>query len=212
MTQAYPLQWPAGWPRTPPDRREESKYRFRRTGQGSVFWTFAAARDALMDELDRIGAREAVLSSNYELRLDGLPRGNGPIPEDTGVAVYFSLKGVAKVMACDMHQLAEENMRSIALAIGALRALERHGGGHMMTAAFQGFTALPAPGPGQSAWWQVLGLGRANGCTEDAIRRAHRAAIREAHADRDDDLIKALNIARDQGLKETATAMETDHA
>lgn len=201
MTQSYPLQWPAGWPRTPPDRREESKYRFRRTGQGSVFWTFAAARDALMDELDRIGAREAVLSSNYELRLDGLPRGNGPIPEDTGVAVYFSLKGVAKVMACDMHQRGEENMRSIALAIGALRALERHGGGHMMTAAFQGFTALPAPGAGQVAWWHVLGLGDHRHHTATEIREAHIRLVRAAHAAGDMERLQALNVARDEGLR-----------
>ena len=127
---AYPLAWPEGWPRTPSSRQQDSKYRFKRTGRSQPFWTFAEARDELSNELDRMGARNVVLSSNYELRLDGLPRGNGARPTDTGVAVYFTLKGVQKVMACDMHIRAEENMRSIALALDAMRALERHGGRH----------------------------------------------------------------------------------
>jgi hypothetical protein len=197
MTQAHPLQWPAGWPRTPTAKRDDSKYRFKRNGN---FWTFAAARDALMLELERIGARQAVLSSNYELRLDGLPGARAGVPGDTGIAVFFSLGGVRKAMACDRHLRAEENMRSIALSLEAMRQLERHGGGHMMAAAFEGFTALPAPGPGQMIWWKVLGLGADGGWTAGEIRAAHAARIRSAAAAGDDEAIKALNVARDEAL------------
>lgn len=143
---AYPLQWPAGWPRTPSHQMQDSKYRFRRVGRysksQSPFWTFAEARDALNDELDRLGARNLVLSSNYELRLDGQPSAKAGNPIDRGIAIYFTLKGKPMVMACDMHVRAEENMRSLTLAIEAMRQLERHGGGIMMERAFEGFQAV----------------------------------------------------------------------
>lgn len=204
MTQAYPLHWPPGWPRTLEGLRQESKHRFKRTDGrgGNRFWTFAEARDELILEFERIGAHQAVLSSNYEVRLDGLPRAGQRTPDDTGVAVYFTRDGVGKVMACDLHLRAEENMRSIALSISALRALERHGGGHMMTAAFQGFTALPAPGAGQVAWRQVLGLPMNGAHPVAEIRAAHARLVREAHAAGDMERLKALNVARDQGLQE----------
>lgn len=200
---AYPLQWPEGWPRTPAHRQQDSKHRFKRTGRNQPFWTFAEARNELGNELDRMGARNVVLSSNYELRLDGLPRGNGPVPSDRGVAVYFTLKGVQKVMACDMHVRAEENMRSIALALDAMRALERHGGGIMMERAFEGFTALPAPGT-RRPWRQVLGLNDGIAVTRETIDYAYRELAKKRHPDAPSgshDQMSELNAARDAALK-----------
>jgi hypothetical protein len=86
----YPLHWPHGRERTPPNRRSKAPFHATRTTGGG--WkarsdlSFSAARDRLMAELDRVGARSAVLSTNLELRLDGLPRG-GTAPEDPGVIV-----------------------------------------------------------------------------------------------------------------------------
>jgi hypothetical protein len=48
-------------------------------------------------------------------------------------------------MACDRFDNAAANMRSLGLAIEAMRQLERHGGGAMMEKAFSGFVALPPP-------------------------------------------------------------------
>ena len=48
-------------------------------------------------------------------------------------------------MACDRFDNAAANMRSLGLAIEAMRQLERHGVGTMMERAFTGFVALPAP-------------------------------------------------------------------
>jgi len=200
---AYPLAWPEGWPRTPSSRQQDSKHRFKRSGRTNPYWTFAEARDELSNELDRMGARNVVLSSNYELRLDGLPRGNGARPVDTGVAVYFTLKGVQKVMACDMHIRAEENMRSIALALDAMRALERHGGGIMMERAFEGFTALPAPGAKRS-WREVLGIKDGIAATRETVDYAYRELAKKRHPDApggSDDLMSELNAARDEALK-----------
>ena len=59
---AYPLQWPAGWPRT-------------RMPKLSKFgnYTFEQARRELMRELNLLGARNVVISSNLRLRNDGFP-------------------------------------------------------------------------------------------------------------------------------------------
>jgi hypothetical protein len=201
MTNAWPLAWPPGWPRTPRHKRQDSKYRFKRQGSlyapKSDFWTFAAARNEMISELERIGARSVVLSTNYELRLDGLPRSSGPTPDDTGVAIYFQLAGKPMVMACDMHQRAEENMRSITLALEAMRQLKRHGGGMMMERAFAGFAALAPP----RSCWDVLGL--RPGAPRSEVERAWRMRVKEAHPDLtggSHDAIAEINRARDEAL------------
>lgn len=210
MTTAYPLAWPDGWPRTPPQKRQDSKYRFRRTGRWSKsqspFWSFAEARDALMNELERLGSRQLVLSTNYELRLDGLPRASGRTPDDTGIAVYFTLNGKQMVMACDMHLRAEENMRSIALAAEAMRQLERHGGGIMMERAFEGFQALPAPGEARKRHWrEVLDLDGQP--TADRIQAQFRSLSRERHPDAGGtaEAFHELQQAREEALREASS-------
>lgn len=202
MANAYPLSWPDGWPRTPSYKRQDSKYRFRRNGS---FWTFAAARDALSTELDRIGARGVVLSSNYELRLDGLPRASGPQPSDTGIAVYFLLRDRQMVMASDMHMRGEENMRSITLSLEAMRQLGRHGGGMMMERAFQGFAALPPPIAGEPVDWRVLlGLVGEPNPSREQIEHHFRIKAKSAHPDvpgGSHELMSRLNAARERALQ-----------
>lgn len=208
MTTAYPLAWPDGWPRTPQGLRQDSKYRFGRTiGGRRSFWTFAQARDALSEELERMKAGGLVLSTNFELRLDGQPRGNGPVPPDQGIAVYFTLKGRPMVMACDMHARAEENMRSLTLALEAMRQLERHGGGVMLERAFQGFAALPAPGaPRGRSWREVLEFspsfpgGVATADAEAQIRSRYRSKAADLGAEHPG--LLELNVARDSAIKE----------
>lgn len=197
MTTAYPLAWPPGWPRTPSHRRKDSRDRFSRGGNGP--WTFGAARDALLAEIGRLKARNAVLSTNYETRRDGIPYASAKRPSDPGVAVYFTLNGKPMVMACDMHLRAEENMRSIALAIEAMRQLERHGGGVMMERAFEGFAALPAPGT--TPWWQILQV--QPGASTEEIEAAYRRLARERHPDLggSDAMMAELNRARQEAAR-----------
>lgn len=204
MTDAYPLRWPDGWPRTPTWRREDGKYRFRRAGRFGErpFWTFADARDSLFDELRKLGAEEGrtVLSSNFPLNTRGLASDRGRRPEDEGVAVYFMLGGKAMVMAQDRYIRAEENMRSLALAIEAMRQLDRHGGGAMMERAFSGFQALPPAEQTHKPWWQVLGVSPY--ATTADINAAWRAKAKTAHPDVGGTAaaMMALNAARDIGL------------
>lgn len=203
MTTVHPLCWPEGWRRTPLHQVEEGKNRFRRvrssSGQ-SPFWTLAEARDALLEELHRLGATPwtIVISSNFKVTARGVMTDSGARPMDQGVAVYFELGERSLVMACDRFRRAEENMRSITLAIEAMRALERHGGGVMMERAFTGFLALPAAGPD---CWTVLGI--PPGARPDEIEKAYRVKAKTRHPDQGGSLaaMTELNVARDEALK-----------
>lgn len=169
--QAFPLHWPEGWPRTPSHLRSNGN-RFGKmvhvnsSVPGSGGWksktriTPDTARKSLREELGRLGAKSVTLSTNVPLRQDGEMRADAADRrlDDPGVAVYFMLKGKPMVMAQDAFDNVAANMRSLALAIDALRSLERHGGGKMMERAFAGFTALPAPDgvKPRRPWWIVL--------------------------------------------------------
>jgi len=170
VAEAFPLCWPAGWPRV--QRRERSRFGL----------TFAAARDELFVELTRMGARQIILSTNVALRRDGLPYANEKDPADPGVAVYFQRKGKSMTFACDRWDRVRDNIRAICKTIEALRGIERWGASDMMERAFTAFVALPAPGQTVTlSCWQVLGI--APGSTRDLIDRAYRAKARDAHPD-----------------------------
>ena len=145
---AYPLQWPATWPRIAAHQRRADSFKV----------TFAVAREDLLHELRLLGAGNVVLSSNIPLRNDGLPYAKFQRPEDPGVAVYFTCKGARLCVPCDAWMEPRANMRAIGLALGAIRGLERWGAGGMVNAAFAGFAALPEPESGEDPWWAVFGL------------------------------------------------------
>jgi hypothetical protein len=204
LTQAYPLRWPEGWPRTPSSNRDWNS-RLRRA-------TFDAARRSLYDELQRLDARSVVLSTNIPLRLDGQPYATmRPDGGDPGCAVYFSLRGKQMVMARDSYTNIEQNMRSLALAVEHLRGLERHGGAYMMERAFAGFAQLPPP-DGQTQeqtvdWREELGPFPADLPPEDQLLLAegrYRARAKNAHSDAggsDAPMIR-LNLAIAQARRE----------
>lgn len=167
VVEAYPLCWPEGWPRTAPHLRQRGDQFVTRSVEGTNTWstarpiTFARARRLLVDELARLKATGFVMSSNLQVRQDGEVRsGEGDRRvADPGIAIYFSYKGKPMVMASDRFATTAANVRSLGLAIEAMRQLERHGGGQMMERAFAGFTALPPPEGSvpRRPWWEVLG-------------------------------------------------------
>lgn len=157
---AFPLCWPEGWRETPGHKRSRG-YQFKEgTGFEKRLVSLDRARRLLSEELARLGASQIVLSSNLPLRQDGAPRADRHRydMDAPGVAVYFVYKGKPMVMAQDAFDNPAANFRSLGLAIEALRALERHGGGSMMERAFAGFTALPPPqgSKPRRPWWEVL--------------------------------------------------------
>jgi hypothetical protein len=163
--EAYPLHWPAGWPRT----KQPERARFD--------VTFARARDALFNELRLMGARYPVLSSNLELRRDGLPYSGQRQPADPGIALYFEYNGRQMSFACDRWDRTEDNVRAIGKTIEAIRGIERWGASDMMERAFSAFEALPAP----RGWRDVLNV--ASDADLEATKRAYRERLKEVHPD-----------------------------
>lgn len=197
MTQTrFPLSWPAGRARTPAHRRQRPKFKAP---------TFARARDDLLAELRRHGATNVILSTNVELRQDGLPYSGRRNPDDPGVAVYFTRKERDLAIACDQWVSVEENLRAISDAIECLRMIGRRGTGDMVDAAFTGFTALPAA-PAKRSWWDVLGVS-AHASTE-SVETSYRALSKQFHPDRNpgDDIAAERYLA----VQEAYTAFKKE--
>lgn len=194
---AYPLSWPDGWPRTPASAREDSRLRFK--GRGNQPVTLETARKALCNELAKLRASAVVISTNLPLRNDGFPRAEAARLrlDDPGAAIYFTLKKRPMVMACDRYDAPSANLRSVGLAIEAMRQLERHGGGAMMERAFAGFAALPPP----LDCWRILGL--SPGSDRATVEHQYRMLARDHHPDRGGSSARMaeINQARDMALK-----------
>jgi hypothetical protein len=193
MTQAYPLQWPIGWPTTPANRRYRSRFGV----------TQDKAQREIVSEVQRLGGHNLVISTNIQLRRDGLPYTRQTMLDEPGVAVYFTLKGEQKCFACDRWDLVKDNMQAIAKTIEALRGIERWGSSKMVEQAFRGFTPLPAPDQPKN-WWTILGCGQ--NVTFDEMEAAYRSKTRLAHPDVGGShaAMAELNAARDQARKELA--------
>lgn len=200
---AYPLQWPAGRPRKSSRKRATFG---KKVNNGR--WTeprdltVADALGRLQDELDKVGARHPVVSTNLETRLDGLPRSGQAEPRDPGVALYFQLGGQPHCMPCDTYDRVADNIAAIAKHIEATRAIDRFGVASVRE-MFTGFQALPAPGA-KRPWREVLGFPPASNPDREGIEIAYRSKAKSAHPDLpggSHDAMTELGLARDEALK-----------
>lgn len=194
--EAFPLQWPEGWPRTAPGRRTSSRF-----GKNLGFNQIAK----LQNELRLLGAQHVVISSNVPLRQDGLPYASETKRryDDPGVAVYFTLKNKPLSMARDRYNTPWENIRSLILAIDAIRSIERHGGSTMMERAFSGFAAI-APPDWKKPWREVFGVDKD---WRGDIAALYREKARNRHPDAggSDTLMAELNVAYQEARKDLAS-------
>lgn len=217
-TEAYPLTWPQGWPRTPEGKRgADNRFGSMAVQHGNTWRsrgriTPDVARKSLRQELGRLGARNVVISTNIPVRQDGEMHAGMADRKvaDPGIAVYFSLKGKQMVMAQDAYVSIAGNMRSLALAIEAMRALERHGGGTMMERAFGGFAALPGPegSKPKRPWYIVLNYGESDEARADLsveeIEARYRTLAKRRHPDAEGGSTEAfqeLTEARDEAVR-----------
>jgi hypothetical protein len=176
---AFPLCWPAGWPRHQGGRE-----------WGQFKGTPGRIRDELIQEIDRLVLgnesrgytvrASVIISSNIPTKRDGMPMANAREPEDPGIAVYFERKGKRMCFACDKYDRTWKNMRAIAKTIEALRGIERWGSSDMMERAFTGFAALPAPGV-KKPWHEILDIA-AHTPTEQ-VRARYRELAKRRHPD-----------------------------
>lgn len=190
----YPLSWPAAKPRTPSYQRKSA--RFNDHGRDV---SVIRSVERLEAELDAIGAKSPILSSNLELRLDGRPRADRSPPSDPGVALYFTLKGREIALACDRWDRVADNIVAIAKHIEALRGQDRWGVG-TIEQAFAGYEALPAP----EQWWQVLDIPET--ASAERIQQRYRELARAAHPDTggSEVAMARLNAARAAGFRARA--------
>jgi hypothetical protein len=199
---AFPLQWPAGWKRTPAHLRTRARFGKQQTRYSSHVQpdgsrnsyklkaevTIADGVSRIRAELARMGVSDddLVISTDLQLRLDGLPRSGQREPDDPGVAVYWldtSLSGHPRCMAIDRYDRVADNLAAVAATLDAMRAIERHGGAEILERAFTGFTALGHDG--SRKWWDVLGVpSDAKAADVEAAYRRRRAAT---HPDRGGD-------------------------
>lgn len=203
--QAYPLQWPQGWPRSL--KREEGRFhrkeaQYAQDGARLVDrrrdLSIAEACKRILAELTAMDVRDddVAVSTNLRPRLDGMPSVRAGHEGDPGVAVYWRRKGKQQCIAIDRYYRVADNLAAVAATLSAMRAIDRHGGAQILDRAFTGFTALPAP----EQWWQVLGVNHY--ANQDEIESAYKRLAMEHHPDRggDSDRMARINAARDQGL------------
>ena len=199
-SSGYPLQWPAGYPRTPAHKRRRSPF----TSHGRPL-TVADGLARLQSQLDLLRAKSPVLSSNLELRLDGLPRSAQANPSDPGVAVYFQLRGKATCMPCDAFATVADNIAAIAHHIDAVRRIERYGVASVEQ-MFTGFQAIRTSS--SKPWRETFGFKLEEAVTAERIRVKHRELAMRLHPDVNgsipgaDSAMAELNAARDAALEE----------
>jgi len=218
----YPLSWPFGWKRTKSGERATATFtesamvkrsQWNREAvrydqievKGTKRVGLPTARERLTDQLQRLGAADVLLSTNLQLTTYGQPRGGQGEPADPGVAVYFTLHGKDRVLACDKWTTVAGNMAAIAAHIDAIRRVDRYGVG-TLDQAFAGYDSLPAPGShNRPPWRKVLGIAEDENCSAEAVQAAYRDMAKQFHPDLQGgshEAMAMLNEARDQALRE----------
>jgi hypothetical protein len=175
--EAFPLQWPDGFNRTPPNRREISKFK-QSMDQAQIF---------LREEVGRMEGRNLIISTNIPVRKDGglfTDWMNRKI-DDPGVAIYFKRNEQQVAMCCDTYLRIWENVYALGKTIEAMRGISRWGSKELLDRAFTGFTALPAPAGAvvKRKWWEVLEVSLINSTWEE-VKASYRALVLKYHPDR----------------------------
>lgn len=199
--EAYPLHWPPHRKRTQCRSRAKFHRKIERTtpSGGSTYQqkqslTIADSRDRLYRELESLGGKKAIISSNLQVKLDGTPYGNQGNPVDPGVAVYFELNKQPHCLSCDAWDRAADNLAAIAKHVEAMRGQLRWGVADVAS-MFSGFKALPGaiitPAPMTIQEAEQFICGAIGGRHEssrllidpEAFKYAYRAAAMRLHPD-----------------------------
>lgn len=188
MTDAYPLSWPIGRPRTSAWNRKGDPFHMP---SGKI-------RRDLARELHLMKANDFVISSNLMIRRDGLPYAGQKMPDDPGIALYFTRKGRELCIACDQYKSIDANLRAIGKTVEAIRGIERWGTEDMVDAAFTGFAALPesviVTPYTVRPWHEVLEV--SPDASIETIQAAYRAHLKKHHPDQGGEQAKFLEVQR----------------
>lgn len=192
---AYPLHWPAGFPRWKT---------YRVSGQFKT--NFDSALKNVRKSLDLFAKDSGkkidnpILSSNIDL--NPLTENTKKRPNDPGVAVWFVWDGLQVCIPVDRYDSPASNLQAIHHIIEARRVELRHGTLALVRATFTGFQALPSPRG--KHWSDVLQVTRT--ASRDVIEANYRRLAKDRHPDAGGgpgDMAE-LNNARDTALREIA--------
>lgn len=176
------------WP-YPPTRPRRGSFTFKASWSNTL---------RLLDaELRQLEGRQCVIAAGFreqDLRLDGLPRSGAREPSHPGVEISFDARHHGRlVYATDVCERWEHNVRSIALGLESLRAVDRYG--------------ITRRGEQYAGWKQIEATTGARQATAEAgfaIIASHggdeRLALRRTHPDAGGDAIDFQSVRMAQEL------------
>jgi hypothetical protein len=139
--------WP--YPTTPPTERRSR-------------WTFKASwsdtLQLLEHEISGLSGHDVVIGAGFrerDVRLDGMPRADAQAPQHPGIEISFDTGRGRLTYSTDVCTFWQHNVRSIALGLEALRAVDRYGITHRGE-QYAGFLALAAGGPDSTRGAQLV--------------------------------------------------------
>jgi hypothetical protein len=187
MTDAYPLSWPPGFPRS----KLREKGQFKTTLHGALNNVRDSLRKFAADSRRKLDG--LVISSNYSLGVEN--------PQDPGVSVWFTWDGLQVCIPVDRYNSVAANLQAIHHVIEARRVELRHGTLALVRASFTGFAALPPPSS-RRPWRTVLQV-TADTTLENA-ERVYKIMARTAHPDSggSHEAMAELNIAINEAREE----------
>lgn len=112
----------------------------------------------LESELAKLGAKEIVIQAQFEakdIRNDGWPRSSAR-PKGPAVVLSFQSKHGPLSYPCDSYDAWEDNLYAIALALEALRAVDRYGV-TKRAEQYKGWAQLPPAKPSGSDFSTPIG-------------------------------------------------------
>lgn len=189
----YPLVWPHGWVTIAPERRQDSRFEVNRS-RGYY---------GIQRALRAMGCIEVTISMNVRAQ-NTTEMDRAGEPNDSGVAVYWTRKGVPGAMACDKYKLVRENLRALQKALDGLRAVEDSGASQVLDRIYSSLKALPAHIIPKRQWRDVLEIDIDVMPPASMIEKKFKELARTKHPDHggSQDTFAELAHARDEALAE----------
>lgn len=117
-----------------------------RRSRGTFKATWSSTLRLLETELHHLDARNVVIQADFaehDLRIDGMPKANARQPNHPGIRIAFDSTHGPLTYSTDSCEYWQHNVRSIALGLQALRAVDRYGV-TKRGEQYQGWAQLPA--------------------------------------------------------------------